>query len=190
MPRTYIVPAATWPKRKAPQPFFTANPISWVVADLPPDLPAAIIQWLSITPAVTSAFGHTATTPKFYGDFVPNQYPGTQTPTAMPYLAYVEIGETGWGWQSANAAGAVYGFPLGQFQISVWAASKKQGRDLARQVAHTLNDAPLTFADGVLLEFRLDSIVGIPEGEIGAGSTATVYHFAMTYRYRVKRSLL
>ncbi|MDR3632622.1 MAG: hypothetical protein P4L84_02230 [Isosphaeraceae bacterium] len=186
IPRALIVPSGRWPKRSAPQPLWACNPISWSVTGLPPDLPAAVIAWLRLSPAIVTAFGETLTTTppvyKLFGDW-------NSTKSPMPYLVYQELFEGPGNYQSPNSRGVVYGFPTGQFQISIFAAGKRQGRVLAEMVAASLNDAPLTFADGVLLELRLDSMHAIPEGDIGPGGVVTAYHFALTFLYRVQRSL-
>ncbi len=135
---------------------------------------------------MVSAFGENlAANPPMYKLF--GDWNSTKSP--MPYLVYQEVFEGTGDYESADPTGLIHGYPQGRFQVSIFAAGKKQGRDLARLVAWTLNDAPLTFADGVLLELRLDSIHAIPEGNIGPSGVVTAYHFALTFLYRVERYL-
>lgn len=192
LPVAYRVPAGRWPRSPAKPPALASAIPAWVASNtsgqgqingLPLDLPAAVVLWLRHYPGIASAFGETLpSSPKLFGDW-------NLANAQMPYLVYQEVMEGNYGFQSIDAFGQTLAFPQGQFQISVFATSKRQGRVLAEQVAAALNDAPLTFGDGVLLELRLESIHAIPEGAIGPGGSASAYHFAMTFLYRVQRNL-
>lgn len=186
MPRAIVVPAGRYPAPRAGRSTFTFTPFPYPVSGLPPDLPAAIMQWLRQNPTVVAAFGDTATTPKFFGDKATwNKLP------EMPYLVYDEIYEGPGLYESADDRGITHLFPEGQFQIAVFTKQKIQGRNLARMLKNVLNDAPLTFEDGILLELRWSEEMSmVADGSPGQGSAPTYYQRVVTFLYRVQREMI
>lgn len=158
----------------------------YVAAPLPPDLPAAIMLWLRQSPQIVAKFGDSLTTPKFFGDRATwNKLPD------MPYLVYDEIYEGNPTYESADQFGVVHETPTGQFQIAIFTKNKIDGRNLARMIKNRLNDAPLFFQDGWLLELRWESELSIPgDGTIGPGSAPTYYQRVMTFLYCVEREMI
>lgn len=70
----------------------------------------------------------------------------------MPYVMLHEISDD---WQSSTTAGDYVA--RGIIQMSTFGVGKSEVRTLSKQLANTLHDAPLVYADGVLLRFRQSS---------------------------------
>jgi hypothetical protein len=150
------------------------------VAETNPDLPSAIIAKLRATPAVVSAFGEdtssTATT-KFHADVAHK--------AELPWCVYEEIGEDPRP-VSVDSEGLTNYFCQGRIAFTVVASGKKEARTLADLIASTLNDAPLTFDDGELLEFRTEANRARPDPDIGPGSPA-MFQRVVVFLYMCQR---
>lgn len=147
---------------------------------VPPDFAAAVIAALEQNGACAAAFGDTPASPRFHG---------VQAATAVPvpYARVLEL-PAGATFESADGAGLVHYYEAGELQLDVFAASESSARSLGKLAAAALNDAPLVFADGQLLELRQARAFFVPEPEAGPG-LALVYHRVLLFQYRLQRTL-
>lgn len=144
------------------------------------DFIAAVVAQLQQTGSVASAFGDTTTTPKFQGTVA-------FRPAALPFARLIEVGEESL-FQSIGSDGATVHLDRGELQVDVFATSEASARSLGRLVAAALNDAPIVFADGTLLELRQSRSFFVPEPDPGPGA-AVVYHRVVLFTYLIQRSL-
>jgi hypothetical protein len=155
---------------------------------LPDDLVAAALDWLRLyppvsVPSVVTAFGEQYASPglkKLWTD-------KAEGSPKLPYMVVTEVSETV-DYESPDDSGVAHGFGLGTLQLSVFAATKIQARQLGELVASCLKDAPLTFADGVLMELRPAGRYFEVEDDVAAGS-ATLYHRIIDFQYKVQRAV-
>jgi hypothetical protein len=145
-----------------------------------PDFPAAVIAALQQNGACAQAFGDSAQSPKFHGV-------QAATGVQLPYARVLEL-PADEQFESADGAGVVHYYEAGELQLDVFAASESSARSLGKLAAAALNDAPLLFADGQLLELRQSRAFFAPEPDAGPGA-AVVYHRVVLFRYRVQRTL-
>lgn len=144
-----------------------------------PDFPAAVIAALQANAACAQAFGDSASTPKFQGV--------QAFKAALPYARILEMPAADT-FQSMGADGLTDYFERGELQLDVFAASESSARSLGKLTASVLNDAPLVFADGTLLELRQSRAYFTPEPDAGPG-TAIVYHRVILFLYLIQRKL-
>lgn len=152
-----------------------------VVAETYPDLPAAIIARLRVTPAVVAAFGEDTTThatTKFWADVTP-------TKVDLPWATYEETGSE-FMYMTGDPPPAI---ETGQLRFIVVAEGKKEARDLSRLLAETLNDAPLVFDDGLLMNLRAKTPFFVPIGNILPGAT-TGYSIVLVFDFMCQRAPL
>lgn len=134
------------------------------MSTLYPDLPAALVGWLRSQPTVVAAFGEDTTalaTTKFWADLA---RPGVN----LPWAVYEEVeGEV---TSMTAAAGVTCSLETGTIRFVVVAQGKKAARDLGRTITRALNDAPLVFADGVLMYLRARKPSFAPVGSLAPGN--------------------
>lgn len=143
------------------------------------DLIAAVVAQLQNNSPCATAFGDSPSTPKFQSI--------QAFKAVLPYVRVLEL-PTSDMFQSAGQDGSPNYFEHGQLQVDVFATGESSARSLGKLVAAALNDAPLTFDDGKLLELRITSSFFAPEPDPGPG-TAIVYHRVLTFLYAIQRSL-
>ena len=161
------------------RPTISASPFPGSGAPLPPDLVAAIIAWLRQQQAIVAAFGDSATTPKFGSDLV-------STKTAPPYLTFFEPDEDE-SYESADFTGLPSSLTDGTLGCDLVGTGKLQVRQLAEQVAAVVNDAPLTFQDGVLVYLRRTTRKFPTFTETGPGTNVLIYKRYMEFDYKIER---
>jgi hypothetical protein len=146
---------------------------------LPNDLVAAAIIWLRQQPAIVSAFGDSATTPKFGSDI-------SLPKTSLPYLNFSEPDEDE-SYESADYTGQPSSLSDGVLGIDLVGTSKLQVRLLAEQVSAVLNDAPLTFADGVLVYLRRMTRKFPTFRETGPGTNVVIFKRYLEFDFKIER---
>ena len=166
---------------KSAYPTFGQNPVPPLEpgpTPIPPDLIAACIAWLRQQPQIVSAFGDSATTPKFVSDILPRSL-------GPPYLVFYEPHEDE-EYETIDARGPST-IAEGVFHVDLVGTGKFAVRQLAEQVAAALNDAPLTFLDGVLVYLRR-SVRHYPTFRT-AGPSANVVEFKriLEFEYKIER---
>lgn len=144
-----------------------------------PDFPAAVIAALQGNIACAQAFGDSASTPKFQGV--------QAFKAAPPYARVLEMPASDT-FQSMGSDGLTDYFERGELQLDIFAASESSARSLGKLAAAALNDAPLTFADGTLLELRQSRAFFTPEPDPGPG-ISVVYHRVILFLYVIQRNL-
>lgn len=145
------------------------------------DLPAAMLARLRAMPTVVSAFGEdtsAASTTKFWADFAP-------AGTILPWAVYEEIdGDV----QYMTAVGAhTASIETGQIRWTIVGEGRKAVRDLGRTLSTVLNDAPLVFADGQLVEIRARKPFFAPVGDIAPGTPHVVAR-VLIFEYMLSRT--
>jgi hypothetical protein len=143
-----------------------------------PDFPAAVIAALQGNTACARAFGDSPATPKFHGV--------QAFKAAPPYARILELPASDT-FQSTGSDGLTSSFERGELQLDVFATSESSARSLGKLAAAPLNDAPLVFADGTLLELRQSRAFFTPEPDAGPG-VAIVYHRVILFLYVIQRS--
>ena len=136
-----------------------------------------MVAWLGQNSAVTSAFGGTP----FYAE--------TVTPeVAYPYAYYEEPSEDET-FQSRDQSGQVQYFGRGEITWNVVTSGKLTSRQLGNLIGSALNDAPLTFLDGTLLELRWSNPWSQPIRELGAANNIPAFRRVLVFTYMVQRTL-
>jgi|SRR5579863_10472327 len=143
------------------------------------DFLAAVSATLSANLACATAFGDSPSTPKFQAI--------QAFKAELPYCRLLEL-TTAMNFQSAGGDNLPKYFERGTLQVDVFANSARTARTLGVLVAAALNDVPMTFDDGLLLELRISGAAFVPEPDIGAG-VAVAYHRVLTFLYMIQRSL-
>jgi hypothetical protein len=155
---------------------------------VPPDLVAACIAWLRLQPAIVAAMGESAAigaTPaiiKFYSDIASRSI-------EPPYLGFFEPTEEE-SYESADGTGLTSTLTEGllAFELVGSQAMGKLGtRQLAEQISAALNDAPLTFQDGVLVYLRRSMRRFPTFRESGPGSSVVVWKRVCEFDYHIER---
>jgi hypothetical protein len=149
----------------------------WTASGLPPDLPAAMVAWLGQNATVTAAFGGAP----FFAETVT---PGT----AFPYAYYEEPREQ-LTFQSPDASGQVQYFGRGEITWNVVTSGKLTSRQLGELIGGSLNDAPLTFLDGTLLELRWSNPWSQSIRALGAAGNIPAFRRVLVFTYMVQRTL-
>jgi hypothetical protein len=165
-----------------PQPIPIINPPTQGGSTQPPDLVAACIAWLRLSPTIVAAMGETATVEKFFSDY-------TTRSTAPPYLAFYEPEETE-GYESLDTTGLTSALTDGllAFELVAPQSLGKLGtRQLAEAIVSRLNDAPLTFADGTLVYFRRSERRFPTFREAGSGTNAVVWKRVCEFTFKIER---
>lgn len=160
---------------------FPLGAFTWgSLVGLADDLPAAIVAWLRNHPSVVAAFNDGGSiSSKFWADGA--------DPVELPYLVYEEPSEI-LSAQSADAEGIVWYFGPGRIVMTVVAETKKQTRDLTKLLISTLDDAPIRFADGFLLEIRAEvSAIHYVPIPTPAPNSLTQYQRVIPFTYFVQR---
>lgn len=146
-----------------------------------PDLPAAMIGWLRASPNVVAAFAeNTASeaTTKFWADSAKQ---GVQ----LPWAIYEEIeGDIQYMSEAADVRNTI---ETGVVRFIVVSPGKKTARDLGRLLTKTLDDAPLLFADGILMYLRAKKPFFVPIADVVADSP-TGYARVVIFEAMVNRT--
>ena len=137
-----------------------------------PDLLSAIVTLINTMMGVE--LGVTSDTPKAWPEYAP--------PVAYPYAIVINPSEM-YEYQSRGEDGIIAMLVDGQMQVAFYATSMTEARSLGRIAALKLADQDVTFADGVLLEFRPMSASTTPLYEEGVASP-TVFVRTVTFHYR------
>lgn len=127
-------------------------------------LAEAMIGRLRAMPTIISAFGentNTRATTKFWADVA-------ESGVNLPWAVYEEI--EGDIQHMTAVAGRVSSIETGQVRWVVVAEGRKAARDLGRMLINVLNDAPLAFSDGQLMEFRARKPFFAPVGDLAPGA--------------------
>lgn len=112
-----------------------------------PDLESAIIAALAASSSLSTAFGHSTGTPKYFADLA-------EADTDLPCLVYTD-GEEDAEYESEDLADDLTPYTdAGEITIAIYAAGEAEALDLGDQVQAVLFDAPLIFDDGTLLYIR------------------------------------
>lgn len=142
------------------------------------DLPAAMVGYLRSQPSVVSAFGDDTSslaTKKFWGDAV---RPGVN----LPWAVYDEPdSQTMW---MTEANGVKPFLRDATIRFLIVGEGKSNVRSLADMLTKTLNDAPLQWTGGALLNFREKQASFVPVGDLAPNATdayARVVLFDVTY---------
>lgn len=147
------------------------------------DLYSAVISQLRASPTLISTIGENTSvrgSTKIWMDFAEGK------PSA-PWIVIVELGEST-EFMSADYRGTINYLCDGRFQVSCYATGRRQARSIASQVVSSLNDADLTFNDGLLMELRHSSFSAQVEHEVAPGFQA-IYHQIVEFHYKVQRNL-
>ncbi|WP_406699229.1 hypothetical protein V5E97_10165 [Singulisphaera sp. Ch08] len=146
-----------------------------------PDLPAAMIGHLRATPAVVTAFGENRAalaTTKFWAD-------SARRGVILPWAVYEETdSDITYMTTTGSVAPSI---ETGQIRFKVVSDEKKMARDLGRLLAETLNDAPLVFDDGLLMNLRARTPFSVPIAHVCADHP-TAYARVIVFDYMVNRS--
>jgi hypothetical protein len=165
-----------------PQPIPPVNPPQPGVPPTPPDLIAACIAWLRLNAPIVAAFGDAAATEKFGSDIEARG-------TAPPYLVFYEPEEDE-GYETADYTGSPSSLADGTFFVEVvgpQTLGKLGTRQLAEQVVASLNDAPLTFLDGVLVYLRRSGRKYPTFRASGPGSNIVLWKRIIEFQYKIER---
>ena len=111
-------------------------------------LPEAMVGRLRSMPSVVAAFGEDTSalaTTKFWADFA-------EAGVQLPWAVYEEL--DGDVMYMTPAAGRVASIESGQIRWTIAGEGRKAVRDLGKLIVTVLNDAPLLFTDGQLMDLR------------------------------------
>jgi hypothetical protein len=165
-----------------PQVVQQVNPPTTGVPNLPPDLIAACIAWLRLQAPIVAAFGDAVGSEKFGSDIAAG---GTQP----PYLEFNEPEEDE-GYETEDQTGLPSSLAEGVFYaelVGSQAMGKLGTRQLAEQVVAVLNDAPLTFLDGVLVYLRRSKRRYPTFKSYGPGSNIVTWKRVLEFEYKIER---
>lgn len=128
------------------------------------DLPAAMLGHLRAQPSLVAAFGEDTSalaTTKFWPDFA-------RSGVDLPWAVYDEPdGTTTW----MTAANGITPFLReATIRFVVVGQGKSAVRALADQITTTLNDAPLQWSGGQLMNFRERKSMFVPVGDLAPGA--------------------
>lgn len=142
-----------------------------------PDLMAFVVSTLVNDVTTSSAFGHTATTPKYHAD---EGDPGT----ALPFLVYSEPNETPLRVFTGDSLCS------GTFEIGVLDSSKLGARTKLDLVRSLLNGValPQSLTGGILIYLRNEDNRSRPIGTTAPGSGVAEYGRAMVFSYKLTRT--
>lgn len=142
-----------------------------------PDLMAFVVSTLVNDVTTSTAFGHTATTPKYHAD-------EADTATALPFLVYSEPTETPLRVFGGNSLCS------GTFEIGVLDTSKTGARSKLDLVRSLLNSIPLpqTMTGGTLIYLRNSDNRSRPIGVTAPGAGVAEYGRAMVFDYKLTRT--
>lgn len=142
-----------------------------------PDLMAFVVWTLANDAPTSSAFGHTATTPKYHADEV-------DTGTALPFLVYSEPNEMPLRVFGGNSLCS------GTFEIGVIDTSKLGARTKLDLVRSLLNGVvlPQLLTGGVLIYLRNSDNRSRPIGATAPGAGVAEYGRAMVFDYKLTRT--
>jgi hypothetical protein len=166
-----------------PQPVPAIGPIG-----TPPDLVAACIAWLRLQPAIVAAMGEvpaTATTPaveKFFSDIAARS-------VNPPYLGFFEPDEVE-GYETEDYTGLNSTLTDGTLAFELvgsQALGKLGTRQLAEAIVAVLNDAPLTFLDGVLVYLRRSERRYPTFRESGPGTNVVMWKRVCEFDFKIER---
>ncbi len=132
------------------------------------------------TPTLVVAFAENvaaASTTKFWADFAPSG-------VDLPWAVYEE--PDGDVMYMTAAGGHVSSIESGVIRWVIVGEGRKATRDLGRMLTNTLNDAPLVFADGQLMDFRARKPSFAPVGDIAPGSPNAVAR-VLVFDYMLSR---
>lgn len=104
--------------------------------------------------------------------------PGTPPVSVLPWVRVVEVNEDRIGSSSADDY-----IDKGTLQVSVFAAGKSLARSTSKAFAAALNDAPLVFEDGRLLELRQGGRPIVVQDPVDGAGGEDIWQEARTYRY-------
>lgn len=130
------------------------------------DLPAAMIGYLRSQPSLVAAFGEDTSvlaTTKFWPDFA-------QGGVQLPWAVYDEPDATTTWMTEANGVKPFLREATIRFLIV--GEGKSTVRALADQIATTLNDAPLEWSGGQLMNFREKQSAFVPVGDLAPNAPA------------------
>ncbi len=151
----------------------------------PQDITDAILQQLRAGPTA-EAFGDTyvpGVSPpgvmKFFGDYADD--------SPEPICVIRETTETYTYFTPGPQNNRPY-LADGQFQAAIFANSRYQARSLGFLVAQVLEDAPLTWQDGVLKYLRLNESMFLPVTGIGP-QTPTIFQRVLIFSYQWQSAL-
>ena len=178
MPRPFISPRLLRAFFRY-QPIVVQTPFPGSGGPLPNDLVAAAIAWLRLQPSIVAAFGDSTMTPKFGSDLA-------LTKTAPPYLEFSEPDEDE-SYESADYTGQPSSLTDGVLGLDLVGTGKLQVRLLAEQIAAELNDAPLTFTDGVLVYLRRTTRKYPTFRETGPGTNVVIFKRYLEFDYKIER---
>lgn len=151
------------------------------MVDKPWDLIAACIAWLRADSAVATAFGEGVGSTgkrKFVSDYAPPL-------SELPYAVFNEPSEVE-NYETTDSRGPS-SLAAGVFVVEVFADEKLRTRRLADRLAASLNDAPLTFMDGVLIHLRRSERKFPTFKAAGPDGGATVYKRVLEFEYLIER---
>lgn len=142
-----------------------------------PDLMAFVVSTLANDVTVSTAFGHTVTTPKYHADEV-------DTGTALPFLVYSEPNETPLRVFGGNSLCS------GTFEVGVLDTSKLGARTKLDLVRSLLNSVilPQSLTGGILIYLRNSDNRSRPIGSTAPGAGVAEYGRAMVFDYKLTRA--
>jgi hypothetical protein len=145
------------------------------------DLPSAMLGRLRAMPTVVAAFAEdisATSTTKFWADFAP-------TGVSLPWAIYEELG--GDVQYMTPARGHVSSIETGQVRWRIVGQGRKAVRELGRILAAALNDGPLLFAAGQLMELRARRPSFAPAADIAPGAPHAVVR-VVVFDYMLSRT--
>jgi hypothetical protein len=144
-----------------------------------PDLPSAAVAYLRTDATLVSLLGDSGSTPKYFAEKAENS-------PALPWVTYHEPDESRQpGGRDGSGVMNYYG--RGHLVFRVTGLSRRQARSISDRIAVVLEDAPLGFADGVLLEITFVDAKWVPVVDPSVGSV-TAYARAVEFVYVVQRT--
>jgi hypothetical protein len=147
------------------------------------DLMDAVVAQLRATPAVVTALAEDTSSPsttKIWADDLATAEP------SLPWLTYQETSEN-LSPESVGPDAAIDYIGSGQFLLTLCTADKLECRQTAYLIVAALNDVPLVFSDGQLLELRHTNPSAPTVPAIGPHS-ATIYQRVLSFEYIVVRT--
>lgn len=150
---------------------------------VPSDLFEAIIQHLLASQPLVAAFGDDPSTLRTTKIWADQSQPGVDLPRAS-YEDSEEVRTP----MSRDQFGLVNTVCRGQFTFHVTAAEKLQARQLADEIARLLDDAPLAFADGVLLELTPTKSDSVDVTDPQSNGAIIAYARTVSFVYIVQRN--
>jgi hypothetical protein len=145
------------------------------------DLPSAMLGRLRSMPTVVSAFAEDtslASTTKFWADFAP-------AGVILPWAVYEEVdGDIQY---MTPRAGHVASIETGQVRWTIVGEGRRAVRDLGRVLATVLDDAPLEFAGGQLMEIRARKPFFAPVRDLAPGTPHAVAR-VVVFDYMLSRT--